>query len=145
MLYVEARNLPADLEQLAAGLRVPRARIRFVVCADSIEATAKLATMIPRIATLRIPPVTERKDELEQLLEAYGHDAVESLGANDLGFRPHDMTWIRTREIRTLDEIEVVTHRLVALRNWGVTAGAERLGITHGALSRWARRRKIPT
>jgi hypothetical protein len=145
MLYAEARDLPADLVQLAAGLLVPEARIRFVVCADSIDATAKLARMIPRIATIRIPPVTERKDEIDQLLEAYGRDAAEALGTNDLGFRPHDLKWIRTSAIRTLDEIEVVTHRLVALRNWGVTAGAERLGITHGALSRWARRRKIPT
>ena len=145
MLYVEARCLPGDLDQLVAGIRVPEARIRLVVCAGSIEATAELATMIPRIATIWIPSVAERKDEIDQLLEAYGRDAVATLGANHLGFRPHDLKWVRTSGLKTLGEIEQVTHRLVALRNWGVTAGAERLGITHGALSRWARRRKIPT
>jgi hypothetical protein len=46
--------------------------------------------------------------------------------------------------ITTLDEIEEVARRLVALRNWGVTDGAKRLGITHVALSRWARRWHIP-
>ncbi|HWU90980.1 MAG TPA: FHA domain-containing protein [Kofleriaceae bacterium] len=144
MLYAEARDLPRDLRPLVAGLRDPEVRIRFVVCADRTEA-AELAAMMPRIATIWIPPVAERKDELDQLLEAYGRDAVAALGAHDLGFRPHDLKWIRGGGIRTLDEIEEVTYRLVALRNWGVTAGAERLGITHGALSRWARRRKIPT
>ena len=145
MIYVEARDLPPDLDQLAAGIRDPEARIRLVVCADRTEATAELAMMIPRIATVWIPRVTDRKDELDPLIEAYGRDAVAALGATDLGFRPHDLKWVRGSGLETLAELEEVTHRLVALRNWGVTAGAERLGITHGALSRWARRRKIPT
>ena len=60
------------------------------------------------------------------------------------------VTWLKrvgdpVTEGEPLAEIETGTRRLVALRNWGVTGGAERLGITHGALSRWAKRRKIPT
>jgi len=70
---------------------------------------------------------------------------VAKLGASDLGFRPLDPAWARASGLATLSEIEDVARRLVALRNWGVTGGAARLGITHGALSRWARRRKLPT
>ena len=32
-----------------------------------------------------------------------------------------------------------------ALRNYGVSEGANRLGIHHSALSRWAQRRHLPT
>jgi len=53
--------------------------------------------------------------------------------------------WVRASGVATLAELEEMARRLVAIRNWGVTHGAERLGITHGALSRWAQRRKIPT
>lgn len=45
--------------------------------------------------------------------------------------------------VTTLDQLEVYVLRLVALRNFGVTEGAKRLGVTHGALARWARRWKI--
>ncbi|HEX5620144.1 MAG TPA: hypothetical protein VFX51_17115 [Solirubrobacteraceae bacterium] len=101
--------------------------------------------MLSRIATLSIPPLTERSDELEPLLEAYGWDAVEELGATCPGFQPGDPEWLRGSGISTLDELEDAARRLVALRNWGVTGGAKRIGITHGALSRWAHRRKIFT
>jgi predicted DNA-binding protein (UPF0251 family) len=46
------------------------------------------------------------------------------------------MTWIRATEPASLEEIETIAMRIVALRNWGVNAGAEKLGISHAALSR---------
>ncbi|HWU91468.1 MAG TPA: hypothetical protein VN253_29575 [Kofleriaceae bacterium] len=146
MGYVEARDLPRDLARLAASVR-PESSVRLMIGAEHAWDLARLATMLPRIATVRIPPIAERKDELDRLIEVYGHDAMAALGADDLGFRPYDLEWIRARRarIRTLADIEEVTRRVVALRNWGVTHGAERLGITHGALSRWVRRRGIPT
>jgi predicted DNA-binding protein (UPF0251 family) len=45
--------------------------------------------------------------------------------------------------VTTLDQLEAFALRLVALRSWGVAEGARRLGISHGALSRWAQRWKI--
>ena len=74
--------------------------------------------MIPQIATVRIPPLAEREDELDQLVEAYGRDAMAELGAPDLGFRPLDPDRVRAGGLATLDEIEDVARRLVALRNW---------------------------
>ncbi len=145
ILCVDARGLPRDMRLVIVNLRTPDTRVRLVVCADSSEATAEVASMISRIVTISIPPVAEREDEIERLLEAYGLDAVEDLGADFAGFRPHDLERVRASGVATLVEIEDVARRLVALRNWGVSGGAKRLGITHGALSRWARRRRIPT
>jgi DNA-binding NtrC family response regulator len=76
-----------------------------------------------RVATIAIPPIAERGAEIERLLEAYGADAVEELGADFLGFRPHDLERVRTCGVADLDELEELARRLVALRNWGVSGG----------------------
>lgn len=145
MLCVNARKLPRDIRLVIANLRTPDTRVCLVAYADSPESAAEIGTMITRIVTISIPPITERADELDRLLKAYGFDAVEEFGAHTLGFRPRDPEWIRARPPEDLHEIEEVARRLVALRNYGVTKGADRLNLTHGALSRWARRRKLPT
>jgi hypothetical protein len=144
MLYVDTRDLGGGLGAVLADPRAADHRIRLVTRADSPKSIAKLAAILPRIATISIPPLTEREDELERLLEAYGSDAVAEFGASWLGFRPGDPERVLAGRIKTLDEIEDAARRLVALRNWGVTDGARRLGVSHAALSRWARRRKIP-
>ncbi|HWU90544.1 MAG TPA: hypothetical protein VN253_24935 [Kofleriaceae bacterium] len=142
-----ARWRRAGLAQLATVIRGPQARAHLVVSAEQADDLAALVTALPQVATARIPPLAERVNELDRLIEEYGRDAMADLEAPELGFRPHDVRWIRARRARvqTLADLEDVTRRMVALRNWGVTDGAEKLGITHGALSRWARRRRIPT
>jgi hypothetical protein len=147
MLYIEARHLPRDLGPLVAGVQEPTARVRIVVGVASAEESARLAATLPRVATIAIPPLAERPEELDALIEAYRQDSVAELGAPDLGLRRLDLEWIRSNPswVSTFDELEDAVRRLVAIRAWGVTGGAERLGITHGALSRWARRRGIPT
>src|SRR5438309_2326011 len=74
-----------------------------------------------------------------------GADAVQTLPAPGNGVREHEMRWLRPVPLATLDEVEELAHRLVALRHWGVTGGAQRLRISHVALSRWVHRRRIPT
>ena len=147
MLCVDARGLPRDMPAVIAMLRTSDLRVRLLVCSDVAHpnAVAELAGMVSRVAMISVPPLVERKEDLPRLLAAYGADAAVELGASSPGFRARDLEWVRAAGIATLDEIDVRARRLVAIRNWGVTAGAERLGITHGALSRWARRRKIPT
>lgn len=41
-----------------------------------------------------------------------------------------------------LSDLEDSIRRVVAMRTWGVTAGAKRLGLKHSSLSQWARGRK---
>jgi hypothetical protein len=137
-LYIDARE---PLHGLRAAL--PHLRpldLRVVACVDSTKAVADLAASLSRIAMLSIPPVTERRGDAAQLLEAYGMEAAAKLGTSWLALRPDDSERVLSSGVVTLDEFEAFTLRLVALRSWGVTEGAKRLGITHGALSRWARR-----
>ncbi len=144
-LCIKASALPRDLHLVITNLRTPDTCVRLVACADSSESVDELVGKISRIATIWIPPIATRGAEFDRVLEAYGFDAVEELGAGHLGFRPRDLEKVRASGVSTLEEIEEVARRLVALRNWGVSGGGKRLGITHGALSRWAQRRNLPT
>ena len=145
MLVVAAERAPRDFRDVAAELVARRSKARLVVCAPSSAAAAELAAKLKRTTTIELPTLAGRRDELERLVGAYAADAVVALAAEGTGFREHELQWLRELPLASLDEIEDVTHRLVALRNWGVTGGAARLGISHVALSRWASRRKIPT
>jgi len=144
MLCVDARALPHDVTHMVAGLLLPSTRVRLVVCSETGEDAAEVVTLLPRVATISIPPVAERAHELDRLLAAYGSDAMAELRARSLGFRRADLELVRAW-VGTLDEIETFARRLVALRNWGIAGGARRLGINHGALSRWAHRRQLAT
>jgi hypothetical protein len=142
-LYIDARGPRHKLGAAPINFRALDLRVRLVGCIDSPRSVADLAAMLYRIAILSIPSVTERRDEIERLLVAYGSDAVTELGASWHGFQPSDPDRVFDSGIATLDELEAFARRLVALRNWGVTDGAKRLGITHAAMLRWARRWKI--
>jgi hypothetical protein len=148
-LCVDAHALPRDMPAVIARLRTSDLRVRLVVCSDTDiahgDAAAEFAAMAPRMALLSVPPLAERKEEIPRLLAAYSADAAAELGGTFDGFRAGDLDRLLAAGIATMDELEDAARRLVALRTWGVTGGAKRLGITHGALSRWARRRKIST
>jgi len=99
--------------------------------------------MLSRIAMLSIPPVTERSDEAARLLDTYAIDAATELDTTWFGLVRGDSESMLDSGVTTLDQLEAFALRLVALRSWGVAEGARRLGISHGALSRWAHRRKL--
>ncbi|HLL20656.1 MAG TPA: FHA domain-containing protein [Kofleriaceae bacterium] len=145
ILVVHCAQLPVDIEHVVLSLRLPDTRVGLVALSNSDADAAKLGTLTRRSVTIPIPSLAERREELGRVLEAYAVDAVSQLGAASGGLRPHDLQWILDSGITTHADAEEVLLRVIALRNWGVTHGANRLGITHGALSRWARRRGIPT
>lgn len=118
-------------------------RVRLVATLSSTKPVAELAAMLSRIAMLSIPTLTERPDDIPRLLEAYGLEAADALGTAWLGLWRGDTQRMLDSGVTTFDQLETYALRLVAIRNWGVTEGAKRLGVTHGALSRWARRWKI--
>ena len=68
-----------------------------------------------------------------------------SLGAPGNGLRPNDLSLIRAAGIDTHAEADEVMGHVVAVRNYGVKGGAARYGQTHGAFSKYLKRRKIPT
>jgi hypothetical protein len=115
MLYVDTRGLGGGLDVVLTDLRASDRRLRLVARADSAQFIPELAAMLHRIATISIPPVTEREDELERLLEAYGSDAAAELGVSGPGFRSGDPERGLAGGIATLDEIEDAARRQVAL------------------------------
>lgn len=138
-------QLPREVASIATGVRLPGSRARVAICAPNKAGSARAAMMFGRASLVEITPLAERTGDTDRLIAEFAADAVEALGAPGTGFRTHDMLWLRALAMGTLDQFDEVTLRLVALRNWRLTGGAERLGISHVALSKWMRRRKIPT
>jgi pSer/pThr/pTyr-binding forkhead associated (FHA) protein len=131
---------------LAEALRDRTTPSRVIVCVQGHDDIADVIARL-RIAstTVEIPSLERRENELDELITAYTRDAMGELGAPTDGFREHELIWLRKVEIGSLEELEELGRRVVAVRNWGVKGGARKLGISHVALSRWLRRRKIPT
>jgi FHA domain len=142
---VFAEHVPTNLAALAAALRESGASVRLVICASTREQAADTVSVLGRTATIDIPPLATRTEDLDRLFVAYAADAVAGFTAPGNGFREHDMEWLRGVELTSLDEIAELCRRVVAVRNWGVKEGARRLGISHVALGRWLRRRHVPT
>lgn len=145
MVVFDADELPPDFALALATCRLPDWRVRLVIGASSPKSAALISTKLRAVGTIEIPSFADRKDEIDQLLLAYAQDAARSLGAPTVALRPQDLSWVRAGSLKNLEEADEVMSRLVAVRNWGVTAGAARLGFTHGAFSKYFRRRKIPT
>ncbi len=138
-LCLRVERIPSDFAAVARAAR------RVMLCASSREDAAEAMALLERVAIVDLPSIGSRIDELDQLILEYAADAVVSLGAPDHGFREHELRWLRDVPFDSHAELDELGRRVVALRSWGVTEGAHRLGISHVALSRWARRRKIPT
>lgn len=139
-LCVRSRRLPRDFAQVVAALRGPQPRFQLVVCAGSLgEGKPYLAMPIA------IPPLTERRPEIDRIITEYAEDAVTELGAPRGSFGPDDHAWVREYAASSLPEIEKATLRLVALRDSrNLTNAAARLGMAPVSLSRWIGRRKMP-
>jgi len=144
-LVLVVDELPRCITDLARALRIPGARQRVIVLARQPSDASAVAALLGPTCPVSVPAIAARRSELERMIAEYAGDATVALGARAPGFREHEHRWLGALELATHDEIEDVTYRLVALRNWGVTAGAAKLGISHVALSRWAQRRRIPT
>jgi len=144
-LCLSVKQLPADLENVIAATRVPGSRTRVIICAPTIKAAAKTCLMFGRVARVVLTPVATRRDELAVLVEDCARDAADRLGQASTGLDDRDRAWLRKRRYEGFAELDEFVRRMVAIRTLGVTEGAARLGMTHSALSHWARRHAIPT
>ncbi|MFT3694016.1 MAG: FHA domain-containing protein [Kofleriaceae bacterium] len=134
-----------DLPSLAAALREPGKRPRITSCAPSTIDVPDVISMFAKAQMIEVPPITARIDEVTAMLDVFARLAADDLGAAGTGFREHEHNWLDELAYTTLAELDETARRVVAMRNWGVSGGAAKLGITHGALSTWASRRKVPT
>jgi hypothetical protein len=144
-LVLDAAKLPRDIQLVLVSLRLPNVRTRLIIMANTAEAAAEVATMIRVVGRINLSPLRDRYDELDRIVEAYARDAAISLGAASPALGPHDVEWIRKDGLETDADLETLVERIVAVRNWGVTEAARRLGMSHGPLSRYMQRHGIAT
>lgn len=144
-LYLDGEKLPRDIQGVLMTLRVPSTRTRLVIGTATVEAAAEVATRIPVVTRISIPSLEGRGDEVARVLEAYASDAATKLDAASPNLRADDVSRVRQAGVASHVEAAEVMYRLVAVRNWGVVVGAERVGISHGAMSRYWGRRRIGT
>ncbi len=144
-LCVVIDYLPVDFAAVVAANRAAAEPVRLMICAASPEAATEATLLLERTVTVELPPLATRAAEIDQLVLEYAEDAVASLGAPSNGFREHELQWLRLVPLDGVKDLEELGRRVVAVRTWNVVGGAQRLGISHVALSRWLRRRKIPT
>lgn len=138
----ELLGRPPTVIDRAGSVLDPR-RMDLVLSARDRNALAGFARSIARIDPIEIPQLRTRDAERDRLATELVADAAARLGASQATVVARDLDWLR--RARTLDALAVFATRLVAIRGWGVTHGAAKLGITHGALSRWARRQRLAT
>jgi predicted component of type VI protein secretion system len=140
-----APKLPQDFAAVAVSLLEMDNRTRLMLHARRAKEAAKAAITLARPALIALPPFTARHAELERILQECADDAAVALGARGAGVTPRDFERLARFKYRGFAALEATIRRVVALRTWGVSHGAHRLGISHVALSRWARRRKLTT
>jgi FHA domain len=124
-----------------------RMRPQLVLCAATETQAAGLCVKWGRSAVITLPSLSQRPDEIDRIVQESALDAARDLEAPTTGFTMNDLERLQAIRFTTIAEIEETVRRIVAMRTWGVTAGAARVGITHVSLSTWARRpnRKLTT
>jgi hypothetical protein len=140
-----APELPPDFAAVAECLREMDSRTRLMLHAQSADDAARAAITLARPAIVALPSLNSRYAEIRRLIEECADAAATSLQAPATGFTMHDLETLPRLDYRGIAEVELTVKRVVAMRTWGVSNGAERLGISHVALLRWARRRNLET
>lgn len=140
-----ASELPPDFTAVAECLRDVDNRTRLMLHAQSADDAAKAAIALARPAIVALPSLGSRHAELGRLISDCAEDAAAALGAPCTGFTMHDREVLPKLRYRGIADLEFTVRRVVAMRTWGVSNGALRLGITHVALLQWAGRRELRT
>jgi hypothetical protein len=117
-------------------------RPRLVLCAHSATQAAAVGAKPGRLAVIALPPLSARGDETGRLVHETAQDVVAEIGAPSSGFTMRDLERLQAIRFSGLSDLEDSIRRVVAMRTWGVTAGAKRRGLKHSSLSQWARSRK---
>ncbi|HET9627197.1 MAG TPA: hypothetical protein VFP84_37815 [Kofleriaceae bacterium] len=139
-LCMRRYRLPADLSSVVPQLQAAN-DVQYVVCS---AANDEIDPLLVLPAPIRIPPLTDREQELPRIVEAYAADAIATLGVGETSFTERDRTWILEHAISTISEIEKTTLRLVAVRaSSNMSHAAARLGMAPVSLSRWIDRRQL--
>jgi transcriptional regulator with AAA-type ATPase domain len=123
------------------------ARPRLVLCASKESDAAALGAKPGRLAVIAMPPLSARTDEISRLVHETAQDLVQEMGTRSSGFTMHDLERLQIIRFSGMADLEDTLRRVIAMRIWGVTIGAKKLGLKHSSLSTWARskNRKLST
>jgi hypothetical protein len=123
------------------------ARPRLVLCASKASDAAVLGAKPGQLAVIAMPPLSARSDEILRIVHEAGQDLVQEMGARSSGFTMHDLERLQIIKFSGMADLEDTLRRVIAMRIWGVTIGAKKLGLKHSSLSTWARskNRKLST
>ncbi|MGN6106194.1 MAG: FHA domain-containing protein, partial [Kofleriaceae bacterium] len=127
-LWMWAHQLPSDFASMVSWLRESNSRTRLVVCARNLDDAAVATVRIARTALVAVPALSSRRGEIDRLVRESADDAAAELGAPSPGFTMNDLDRLSALELESVSEVEETVRRLVALRTWGVSSGATRLG-----------------
>lgn len=122
-------------------------RPRLVLCASKASHAAALGAKPGQLAVIAMPPLSARTDEILRVIHETEPDIVREMGAPSSGFTMHDLERLQAIKFSGMADLEDSIRRVVAMRTWGVTAGAQKLGLKHSSLSQWtrAKNRKLST
>jgi hypothetical protein len=122
-------------------------RPRLVLCATKPSDAAGLGAKPGQFAVIAMPPLSARTDEIPRIVHEAAQDLVQEMGAHSSGFTMHDLERLQAIKFDGMADLEDSLRRVIAMRIWGVTAGAQKLGLKHSSLSLWARskNRKLST
>jgi DNA-binding NtrC family response regulator len=123
------------------------ARPRLVLGASETGDAACLGVKPGQLAVISIPSLSARSDEILRVVHEAAQDVVQEMGAQSSGFTMHDLERLQAIKFDGMADLEGTIRRVVALRIWGVSGGAKKLGLKHSSLSLWTRSkdRKLST
>jgi hypothetical protein len=120
------------------------ARPRLVLCTRN--ASNELISSQPgRLALIFVPSLAHRTSDTPRLIQEIAEDLAREMNLPSPSFQPCDTKILQAARYSSMQALEYTIRRLVILRNWGVSGGAQKLGIAHPSLSQWARSRGLPT
>jgi FHA domain-containing protein len=123
------------------------ARPRLVLCASKASDVAGLGAKPGQLAVIAIPPLSARTEEILRIVHEAAQDLVHEMGVHSSGFTMHDLERLQVIKFDGMADLEGTIRRVIAMRIWGVTEGAKKLGLKHSSLSLWTRskNRKLST
>ena len=134
---------PDDLADAIHALVTGASLARLVLCAPDVRDASSLGVLLGPTIWLELPSLLVRRAEIPRILVEAAGDAAAELEQPFAPLRTGDIELLSGEPFEGLADVHAASYRLVALRTLGIRSGAARLGITPGALSRWARRRGL--
>jgi hypothetical protein len=135
---VQGRARAASIAEAVRTTEIT-ARPRLVLCARKPSDAAALGAKPGQVAVISMPPLSARSDELLRIIHEVAQDLVKEMGAHSSGFTMHDLERLQSIKFSGMADLEESLRRVIAMRIWGVTMGAEKLGLNHSSLSLWTR------